>query len=64
MMSNKRLLYIAGPTAVGKTAFSIALAKHIRTEMISCDARQCYKEMSIGTAVPLEITATRFPLEV
>ena len=52
MMSNKRLLYIAGPTAVGKTAFSIALAKHIQTEIISCDARQCYKEMSIGTAVP------------
>ena len=52
MMSNKRLLYIAGPTAVGKTALSIALAKHIQTEIISCDARQCYKEMTIGTAVP------------
>ena len=51
-MSNKRLLYIAGPTAVGKTALSVALAKYFRTEIISCDARQCYKEMSIGTAVP------------
>ena len=51
-MSNKRLIYIAGPTAVGKTAISIALAKHFKTEIISCDARQCYKEMIIGTAVP------------
>jgi len=53
-MSNKRLVYVAGPTAVGKTAISVALAKHFKTEIISCDARQCYKEMSIGTAVPSE----------
>jgi tRNA dimethylallyltransferase len=51
-MSNKRLIYIAGPTAVGKTALSVALAQHFKTEIISCDARQCYKEMYIGTAVP------------
>ena len=38
-MSNKQLLYIAGPTAVGKTAFSIALAESLNTEIISCDAR-------------------------
>ena len=52
MMLNKRLIYIAGPTAVGKTALSVALAKYLKTEIISCDARQCYKEMTIGTAVP------------
>jgi tRNA dimethylallyltransferase len=51
-MSNKRLIYIAGPTAVGKTTLSVALAKHFKTEIISCDARQCYREMNIGTAVP------------
>ena len=51
-MSNKRLIYIAGPTAVGKTALSVALAQHFKTEIISCDARQCYKEMYVGTAVP------------
>lgn len=51
-MSNKRLLYIAGPTAVGKTALSVSLAQHFKTEILSCDARQCYKEMYIGTAVP------------
>ena len=53
-MSNKQLLYIAGPTAVGKTALSIALAESLNTEIISCDARQCYREMTIGTAVPSE----------
>ena len=53
-MSNKRLLYIAGPTGVGKTALSIAMAKELHTEIISCDARQCYREMTIGTAVPKE----------
>lgn len=51
-MSNKRLVYVAGPTAVGKTALSVALAKTFRSEIISCDARQCYQEMTIGTAVP------------
>ena len=54
MISNKQLLYIAGPTAVGKTALSVALAKHLKTEIVSCDSRQCYKEMTIGTAVPTE----------
>ncbi len=51
-MPTKRLLYIAGPTAVGKTALSVALARHFNTEILSCDARQCYQEMYIGTAVP------------
>jgi len=41
-----------GPTAVGKTSFAIALAKSLNTEIISADARQCYKEMNIGVARP------------
>ena len=41
-----------GPTAVGKTSFAIALAKALNTEIISADARQCYKEMNIGVARP------------
>ena len=51
-MNSKRLLYIAGPTASGKTSLAIALAQHFDTEIISCDSRQFFKEMSIGTAVP------------
>jgi tRNA dimethylallyltransferase len=49
---NKELIVIAGPTAVGKTGLSIALAKKLNTEIISADSRQIYKELSIGTAVP------------
>jgi len=48
----KYLIAIVGPTAIGKTALSIALAKHYKTAIISCDSRQVFKEMSIGTAVP------------
>ena len=43
---------MVGPTAVGKTSFAIALAKALGTEIISADARQCYKEMNIGVARP------------
>ena len=43
---------MVGPTAVGKTSFAIALAKSLNTEIISADARQCYKEMNIGVARP------------
>jgi len=49
-MNNKHLIVICGPTAVGKTNLSIAIAKHFNTEIISADARQFYKEMNIGTA--------------
>ena len=52
MMSSKTLLYISGPTGIGKTKLSISLAKSFDTEIISCDSRQFYKEMKIGTAVP------------
>ena len=48
----KTLIVIAGPTASGKTAFSIALAKALNTVILSADSRQFYKEMSIGTAAP------------
>jgi tRNA dimethylallyltransferase len=41
-----------GPTAVGKTSFAITLAQHLKTEIISADARQCYAELSIGVARP------------
>lgn len=46
------LVSIIGPTAIGKTALSIELAKSLNTEIISSDSRQFYKEMNIGTAVP------------
>lgn len=48
----KHLISIVGPTAIGKTSLSIALAKHFNTEIISADSRQIFKEMSIGTAKP------------
>jgi tRNA dimethylallyltransferase len=46
------LITIIGPTAIGKTSLSIALAKHFSCEIISSDSRQFFKEMKIGTAVP------------
>lgn len=48
----KTLIVIAGPTASGKTAFSIQMAKALNTVILSADSRQFYKEMSIGTAAP------------
>lgn len=53
MNTNNNTVYIiAGPTAVGKTAIAIQLAKQLGTSIISADSRQCYREMSIGTAKP------------
>lgn len=49
---NNYLITIIGPTAIGKTALSIKLAQHFGCEIISCDSRQFFKEMKIGTAVP------------
>ncbi|MBF4984182.1 tRNA (adenosine(37)-N6)-dimethylallyltransferase MiaA [Nonlabens mediterrranea] len=51
-MTKKNLIVIVGPTAVGKTSLSIAFAKAYQTEIISCDSRQFFKEMTVGTAVP------------
>lgn len=48
----KHLITVIGPTAIGKTALAISLAKHFQTEIISSDSRQFYREMTIGTAVP------------
>ena len=48
----RKLLVIAGPTAVGKTDYSIETALRCGSPVISCDSRQIYKEMTIGTAVP------------
>jgi tRNA dimethylallyltransferase len=49
---SKYLISIVGPTAIGKTALSIKLAQYFKTEIISADSRQFFKEMSIGTAAP------------
>ena len=51
-MSQKTLVTIVGPTAIGKTALSIYLAKYFSAPIVSCDSRQFYKEIEIGTAVP------------
>ncbi|MGK4567701.1 tRNA (adenosine(37)-N6)-dimethylallyltransferase MiaA [Flavobacterium sp. 3HN19-14] len=48
----KYLITVIGPTAIGKTALGIQLAQHFKCEIISCDSRQFFKEMSIGTAAP------------
>lgn len=53
MTAGKHTVYIiAGPTAVGKTAVAIELAKRLGTSIISADSRQCYREMTIGTTKP------------
>ena len=49
---NKTLVVILGPTASGKTDLAVALAQHFKTEIISADSRQFYKELPIGTAAP------------
>jgi tRNA dimethylallyltransferase len=52
MALNKTLVVIVGPTAIGKTALAISLARHFSAEIISADSRQFFKEMEIGTAKP------------
>ena len=52
MISKKTLIYVGGPTASGKTDLGVELAKNFETEIISCDSRQFYKEMTIGTSIP------------
>tara|TARA_B100001250_G_scaffold162262_1_gene139418 strand:+ start:12917 stop:13822 length:906 start_codon:yes stop_codon:yes gene_type:complete len=51
-LNTKKVILIIGPTAIGKTRLSIDLAKVLNTEIISCDSRQFYKELKIGTAPP------------
>jgi tRNA dimethylallyltransferase len=48
----KTVVIIGGPTASGKTGVAISLAKHLDTEIISADSRQCFKELNIGVARP------------
>ena len=50
--NTKKIILIVGPTAIGKTALSIELANALNTEIISCDSRQFYKELKIGSAPP------------
>lgn len=50
----KKLIVVAGPTAVGKTAHAVALAQRLDTEIVSCDSRQFYRELSIGVARPTD----------
>lgn len=61
MPNNKSLIIIAGPTAIGKTALSIELAKHYQTVVLSADSRQFFKEMTIGTAKPLKEEMQNIP---
>ncbi len=57
----KRLIILLGPTGVGKTERSLQLAESLHTEIISCDSRQMYREMKIGTAAPTEQELRRVP---
>jgi tRNA dimethylallyltransferase len=52
LVKEKILISLVGPTAVGKTVISIGLANALNTDIISCDSRQFYREMNIGTAKP------------
>ncbi len=60
-MNRKHLIVIVGPTAVGKTALCVDLAKYLGTEIVSADSRQFYKEMTIGTAKPIEVEMGDIP---
>lgn len=51
-MKKKNLISVVGPTGIGKTKLAIDLAKHFSTEIVSCDSRQFFREMKIGTASP------------
>lgn len=52
---------VVGPTAVGKTKYAIELAQKLKTEIISADARQCYKELNIGVARPSKLELETVP---
>ena len=58
-MSQKFLVVVLGPTAVGKTSVSISLAERLKCEIISADSRQFYKQLKIGTAAPTTIELNR-----
>jgi tRNA dimethylallyltransferase len=60
-MNDRKVIIIAGPTAVGKTAAAVGLAQELSTSIISADSRQCFKELNIGVAKPSaeELNAVR-----
>ena len=60
-MEEKKLIILLGPTGVGKTELSLQIAEELKTEIISCDSRQMYREMKIGTAAPTEKELKRVP---
>lgn len=57
----KSLIVITGPTGIGKTSVSIEVARHFQSEIVSCDSRQIYRELSIGTAVPSDEERSSVP---
>jgi tRNA dimethylallyltransferase len=50
----KNCILITGPTAIGKSALALQVAQYFSTEIISCDSRQCFKELNIGVAKPTD----------
>ena len=60
-MKEKKLIILLGPTGVGKTELSLQMAEELGTAIISCDSRQMYREMKIGTAAPTEEELKRVP---
>ncbi len=60
-MNRRKLIVLVGPTAVGKTGIAIRLAEHFRTEVVSADSRQVFREMEIGTAKPSAAELARVP---
>ncbi|WP_415328834.1 tRNA (adenosine(37)-N6)-dimethylallyltransferase MiaA [Chryseobacterium sp. MMS23-Vi53] len=60
-MKKKNLISVVGPTGIGKTRLAIDLAKYFNTEIISCDSRQFFNEMKIGTASPSEEELSEAP---
>lgn len=60
-MNNKHLIVLLGPTGVGKTELSLSLAGQLNTSIISCDSRQFYKDLKIGTAAPSAEQLERIP---
>ncbi|WP_341652332.1 tRNA (adenosine(37)-N6)-dimethylallyltransferase MiaA [Blattabacterium cuenoti] len=60
-MNQKLLIFILGPTCVGKTFLSLFLAEKFQTEILSCDSRQFYKELKIGTSPPTIEELSRVP---
>ncbi len=58
---NKTVIIVTGPTAVGKTALAIEIARNYNTAIISADSRQCFRELHIGVAKPSELQLKQVP---